>query len=135
MKLPHVPGTEFLALINATGEHKRETFFDIFSPFNHSVLVFTKTYEERSALALSSVINRLPGNTVRSVLVVPFESNISELGTVYNEAFIDSGGHACLSYGLPSDQSYVVVIRPDGVVGARVHEVAGIERYFRKIFS
>ena len=127
-RAPEVP-----ALINATGEHKRETFS---SPSHHSILVFTKTYEEHSALALSSVINRLPVNSVRSVLIVPFESNIvNELGTVYNEVFIDSGGHACSSYGLPSDQSYFVVIRPDGVVGARVHEVAGVERYFRKIFS
>jgi hypothetical protein len=131
-RAPEVP-----ALINANGKHKRKTLFDIFSPSHHSVLVFTKTYEEHSALALSSVINRLPGNSVRSILIVPFESNINELGTVYNEVFrvIDSGGHACSSYSLPSDQSYFVVIRPDGVVGARVPEVAGVERYFRKIFS
>ena len=38
------------------------------------------------------------------------------------------------SYSLPSDQSCFVV-RPDGVVGARVHEVDGVERYFQKIFS
>jgi hypothetical protein len=127
-RAPEVP-----SLINATGEHNRETLFGILSPSHHSVLVFTKEYEEHSAQALSSVINRLPENTVRSVLIVP---NVNELGAaVYNEVFIDSEGHACSSYGLPSDQSYFVVIRPDGVVGARVHEVAGVERYFQKIFS
>ena len=129
-RAPEVP-----SLINATGEHNRKTLFSIFSPSHHSVLVFSKEYEEHSALALSSIINRLPGNTVRSVLIVPFESNVNELGAIYNEVVIDSGGHACSSYGLPSDQSYFVVIRPDGVVGARVHEVVGVERYFRKIFS
>ena len=129
-RAPEVP-----SLINATGEHKRETLFGIFSPSHHSVLVFAKEYEEHSALALSSVINRLPGNTVRSILIVPFEPNVNELGGIYNEVFIDSGGHACSSYFLPGDQSYFVVVRPDGVVGARVHEVAGVERYFQKIFS
>ena len=128
-RAPEVP-----LLINMTGDHNRKTLFDIFSPSHHSVLVITNEYEEHSALALSSVINRLPGNTVRSVLVVPFKPNVNELGMVYNEVVIDSGGHAYSSYGLPRDRSCFVVIRPDGVVGARVHEVAGVERYFQKIF-
>ena len=130
-RAPEVP-----SLINARyDEHKRETLFGIFSPSHHSVLVFTKKYEESLALALSSAINRLPRNTVRSVLIVPSESNVNELGTVYDDVFIDSGGHAYAGYGLPGDQSYVVVVRPDGVVGAHVDEIAGVERYFQKIFS
>jgi hypothetical protein len=129
-RAPDVP-----SLINATGEHKRETLFSIFSPSHHSVLVFTKKYEEHSALALSSVINRLPEKTVRSVLILPSEPNVNEFGAVYDEVFVDSGSHAYSGYGLPSDQSYFVVVRPDGVVGARVREVDGVERYFQKIFS
>ena len=128
---------EVSSLINATDEHKRETLFGIFSPSHHSVLVFAKKYEASSAQALASVINRLPGNTVRSILIVPSESNVNELGKVYDEVFIDSGGHAYAGYGLPSasDRSYFVVVRPDGVVGARVDEIPGVERYFQKIFS
>jgi len=123
-------------LIHATDEDKRETtLFDIFSPSHHSVLVFAKIYEEDSAVALSSVIKRLPENTVRSVLILPSESNVNELGSVYDEVLIDAGGHAYAGYGLSGDQSCMVVVRPDGVVGARVHEVAGVDRYFRKIFS
>ena len=131
-RAPEVP-----SLINASGEHKRETLLGIFKASHHSVLVFTKKYEEDSALALSSVIKRLPENTVRSVLILQSESNVndSELGAVYDEVYIESEGHGHLDYNLPSDQSYFVVVRPDGVVGARVHEVAGVERYFKKIFS
>ena len=129
-RAPEVP-----SLINARDEHKHETLFGIFSSSHHSVLVFAKKYEEDSALALSSVINRLPENTVRCVLILPSVSNVNELGMVYDEVFIDSGGHGHSNYGLPSHQSYFVVVRPDGVVGARVREVAGVERYFQKIFS
>ena len=129
-RAPEVP-----SLINAADEHKRETLFGIFSPSHHSVLVFAKEYEEKLALALSSVINRLPENTARSFLILPSESNVNELGVIYDEVFIDSGSYGLSSYGLPSDQSYFVVVRPDGVVGARVHEVAGVERYFQKILS
>ena len=129
-RAPEVP-----SLINATGELKRETLFGIFSPSHHSILVFAKKYEEKSTLALSSVIKRLPENTVRSFLILPSESNVNEQSAVYNKIFIDSGSHGPSSYGLPCDQSYFVVVRPDGVVGARVHEVAGVERYFQKIFS
>ena len=126
-RAPEIP-----SLINATGEHKHKTLFDILSPSHHTVLVFANKYEEYSTLALSSVINRLPESTVRSVLILPSESNVSEQSV---EVFIDSGGHGASSYGLRSDRSYFVVVRPDGVVGARVHEVAGVERYFQKIFS
>ena len=133
-RAPQIP-----SLINATEEHKHETLFNILSPSHHSVLVFAKKYEKHSALALSSVINRLPEKTVRSVLILPSssDSNVNGFdGTVYDEVFIDSGSHAYSVYGLPSDPSYYfVIVRPDGVVGARVHEIGGVERYFQKIFS
>ena len=129
-RAPEVP-----SLINATDEHKRETLFSIFSPSHHSVLVFAKKYEEKLALALSSVINRLPESSVQSILILPSESNVDEFGAVYDKVFLDSGGHACSVYGLPSDRSYFVIVRPDGVVGARVHEVDGVERYFQQIYS
>ena len=126
-------------IINAlTGEQKSETLFSIFSPSHHSILVFTKKYEESSALALSRVVNRLPENTVRSVFILPSESklsNLNEIGASYDKVFLDSGRHAYSIYGLPNDQSYFVIVRPDGVVGARVYKVDGIERYFHKIFS
>ena len=140
---PRDRAPEIPLLINATrtsyqsDHHNRKTMFGIFSPSHHFVLVFAKEYEEHSALELSSVINRLPRNTVQSVLILPLGSNVNELelDAVYSEVVIDSGNHACSSYGLPSDRSYFIVIRPDGVVGARVHEVAGVERYFQKMFS
>jgi len=129
-RAPEVP-----SLINTTGNHKRETLFNIFSPSHHSILVFAKKYDEQLALGLSSVIKGLPENTIQSVLILPPESNVKELDSVYDEVLIDSGGYAYGGYGLPNDdQSYIVVVRPDGVVGARVREVAGVERYFQKIF-
>ena len=133
-RAPDVP-----LLINATDEHKCKTLFSIFSPSHHSVLVFTKKYEETSALALSSVINRLglPGKAIRSVLILPSESHLNELqvSTIYDEVYIDSGDHAYAVYSLQGDQSWFVVVRPDGVVGARVHEIDGVERYFQHLFS
>jgi len=79
---------EVSSLINATSEHKCETLFGIFSPSHHSVLVVTKEHEKHSALALLST------DCLRSILIVPSESNVNELGTVYDKAFIDSGGLA-----------------------------------------
>lgn len=132
-RAPEIP-----LLINATeaGGHEHKSVFDILSPSHHSVLVFAKRYDEHSALALSTVINQLPGKTVRSILILPSESNTSELGLVYyDQVFIDSGDHGYAGYGLPTDQTWIVVVRPDGVIGARVCDVAGVERYFQKIFS
>ena len=129
-RAPEVP-----SLLNANGGHKPETLFGIFSPSSHTVLVFAQKYDESSGLALSNVINRLPKKTVRSVLILPYELNGNELGAVYDDIFVDCGGHAHASYGFSSERSCFVVVRPDGVIGTRVHEVAGVERYFQKIFS
>lgn len=120
-------------LIDVTDDHKRDRLFGIFSPSHHSVLFFTQKYEEHSALAPSGVTNRQPGKTVRSVLILPRGSDLNKSGDmVYDGVFIDYGGHAYAGYGLRDDQSCIVVVRPDGVVGTRVHEVAGVERYFQK---
>jgi len=61
-RAPEVP-----SLIHATGQHKSETLFGIFSPSHHSALVFAKKYEEDLAVALSSVIKRLHENTLSAV--------------------------------------------------------------------
>jgi hypothetical protein len=109
----------------------------IFFPviFNSHLFVLQGTV---LALALSSVINRLPEKTVCSVLILPSESNLNEFGAVFDEVFFNCGGHAYSSYGLPSDQPHFVIVRPDGVVGARVcreaREVDGVKRYFRRCF-
>ena len=43
----------------------RQTLFSIFSISHHSVFVFTKTYEEHSAVALPGVINRFHEKTAQ----------------------------------------------------------------------
>lgn len=40
------------------------------------------------------------------------KSNVNELAVVYNEVYIDSGDHVYAAY---RDQSWIVVVRPDGV--------------------
>ncbi|KAF8806911.1 hypothetical protein BYT27DRAFT_7161509 [Phlegmacium glaucopus] len=120
-------------LVDVTVDHKFDRLFNIFSPSHHSVLVFAQKYEEYAAL--SSVIDRLPGKTVRSVLILPQGSELNESGdAIYDEVVIDSGGHAYTGYSLQGDQSCIIVVRPDGVIGTRVQEVAGVERYFQSIF-
>lgn len=128
-RAPEIP-----LLINTSGS-SHETLFGILSPSHHSVLVFAEKYEENLALELSSVINQVSGKTtIRSVLILPPESNVVNQTGYYDEVFIDSGNHGYTGYGLPNRQSWIVVVRPDGVVGARVQDVAGVKRYFQTIF-
>ncbi|KAJ7754159.1 hypothetical protein DFH07DRAFT_959865 [Mycena maculata] len=46
----------------------------------------------------------------------------------------DRAGHAYRGYGLDADELTIVVVRPDGVVGAVISAADGVETYFRKIF-
>ena len=99
-RAPEVP-----SLIHATGEHRRERwrnntlqhFLTISSPSHHSVIVFAKKYEEDLAVALSSVIKRLP---VGPQCSYRSETNVNELGSIYDKVLLDSGGHAYAGYSL-----------------------------------
>ncbi|KAI6033347.1 hypothetical protein EDC04DRAFT_2706926 [Pisolithus marmoratus] len=51
------------------------------------------------------------------------------------EVLIDQAGHAYRGYVVEEQEARVVVVRPDGVVGAIVHGVTGLEQYFEGVFG
>lgn len=50
------------------------------------------------------------------------------------EVLIDQAGHAYRGYVVEEGEIEIVVVRPDGVVGAIVRGAAGLERYFEGVF-
>jgi hypothetical protein len=47
---------------------------------------------------------------------------------------IDRDNHARRAYLVEGNSVTVVIVRPDGFIGAIVNTIEGIERYFKKIF-
>lgn len=104
--------------------------FAVFGTAFHTVLVFGG--DTASHVSVGEILRRFPDGVVLSLLLSPAGTNLPNSGL--NKVLEDRDGHAYAGYGAVLDKLTVVVVRPDGVVGAVVSEVKGIEEYFRLIF-
>ncbi|KAJ6477140.1 monooxygenase [Mycena vitilis] len=124
-RAPDAPG-----LVRA-GDDTPTRLFAIFSASVHTVLLFGGDTPAHASVA--KVLERLPEGTVRTVKIIP-QGQTADPSANSDLVVEDREGHAYTGYGVPVDPLTVVVVRPDGVVGATVTGAAGIERYFRNIF-
>ncbi|KIY49832.1 FAD/NAD(P)-binding domain-containing protein [Fistulina hepatica ATCC 64428] len=106
---------------------------DLFKATQHEVLVFTD--DIRTAQLVQETSARCPLGTVECLIIAPQSAErVQELLSVTPcRVLQDNGGHAYKEYVVQNEPT-IVVIRPDGVLGAVVLEVIGLERYFRHIF-
>lgn len=51
------------------------------------------------------------------------------------EVLVDHAGHAYRGYIAESQEVKIVIVRPDGVVGANVRGVTGLARYLEGVFG
>jgi len=122
------------------GEDKREErLFDVFDTSHHTVLMFTPdastTRDVLAALQMCTPATAGAGGdaAVRPLVVLPRGSeDITSFSAA--EVVVDSQGYAYRAYLAAEGGTRVVVVRPDGVVGAIVHGAEGVKRYFSNIF-
>ena len=109
--------------------HGAEKLFDVLSPTRHTVLVFTEV--EEKVRGVLEQVKTLPEGVAEVVVVAPKGKAAEVAGAKVVE---DVEGHARSIYQVEQDPT-IVVVRPDGAVGAIVLEAAGISRYFSKILA
>ncbi|KAF8178161.1 FAD binding domain-containing protein [Mycena galopus ATCC 62051] len=121
-RAPDAPG-----LVRARSEDAPTTLFSVFSVAVHTVLLFGGEKTSRA-----EVLRRLPKAAVKAVQLLPQGQTADDSAT---SALVleDRAGHAFAGYRVPVDKLTVVVVRPDGVVGAVVPDAEGVEQYFKKI--
>ncbi|EGN99607.1 hypothetical protein SERLA73DRAFT_179694 [Serpula lacrymans var. lacrymans S7.3] len=112
-----------------SGEATR--FFDIFRPRYHTVLIFAS--DAAKASPIISELSRYEPSVLRSVIVLPAGSSAQADSAAADIVLEDKEGYAYKHY-LVGDETRVVVVRPDGVVGAIVHGAEGMVRYFDGVF-
>ncbi|EPT00353.1 hypothetical protein FOMPIDRAFT_1023758 [Fomitopsis schrenkii] len=127
---------------NATGLVRRDreadsqatNLFSMFGPTHHTVIVFGS--ESSSIQQILEGLKAYPPGTISTAVVYP-RSAPASLGALEGADFIlqDHDGIAFTEYSAPEKESSVVIVRPDGVVGAVVHGIPGISKYFSPIFS
>ncbi|KAF7309285.1 FAD-binding-3 domain-containing protein [Mycena indigotica] len=127
-RAPEAPGL--------AGEGEKETsLFAVFDLSKHTILLFGDALV--SADALGEL--RLPAGTTKVVHILPTGVALEKVGRA-DVVLQDTRGHAYATYGIAEGETALVVVRPDGVVGAveggSVKEaVAGVGKYFSKILG
>ncbi|KII88206.1 hypothetical protein PLICRDRAFT_29823 [Plicaturopsis crispa FD-325 SS-3] len=113
----------------ATGQ--TTSFFATFRANVHTVLIFTVSPEDANPIA--AMLAGHPPGTVQSVLVFPRGSSETAVQPAVDRVFVDRAGFAWAGY-VQGEGTFVVVVRPDGVLGAVAHGADGVAQYFKRIF-
>ncbi|KAK0205908.1 FAD binding domain-containing protein [Desarmillaria ectypa] len=120
-RAPEAPG-----LVDADGG--KVALFDSFGPAHHTVLVFSDDMKVHV-----EVLDRLGSYSpalVKPIIILPKNSAVKAEGDMLK----DEEGYAYKHYNIEDGTSLMVVVRPDGVVGARLNTAEGLKLYFQPIF-
>ncbi|KAI5120900.1 hypothetical protein M0805_003000 [Coniferiporia weirii] len=140
-RAPDAPGLTTLATAaTGLGERAPTRLFDIIKPTSHTALIFSTLHfsAETRAWTLGPLKNLAPG-LVCTGLVFPSgasvnNSHLSALDADY--VLKDAEENAFKSYGVTfGDATVVVIVRPDGMIGAFATTAGGIEKYFSAVCS
>ncbi|THV04333.1 hypothetical protein K435DRAFT_905012, partial [Dendrothele bispora CBS 962.96] len=114
-RAPDAPG---LVKISSSAEVSKDkdalTFFDMFKPSSHIVITFA---------------GERPAEEVDAILATK---------TAYSKAnyvLLDRDGHAYKGYVVSESEISVVMVRPDGYIGALMFQPEALKSYFSKIFA
>lgn len=123
-------------LLDLASTAKTLSLFDIFKPYIHTALAFSSgSGADDGVAAITEYLGGLPAGYVQSAIVLPKGSASLTHPPHMNFMLRDTEGHAFQGYGIVEGEARVVVIRPDGYVGAIVRGVEGVKKYFSMIFN
>ncbi|KAJ7198915.1 FAD binding domain-containing protein [Mycena haematopus] len=110
--------------------------FDIFGFSHHTILVLSDVPERRNLL-LDQLL-RYPQGSVRCAVILVSGAAACEASIQgpdsENMILEDTKGHAYATYHFEG-KCDIVIVRPDGVIGAVVRSTEGVQRYFAQIFA
>lgn len=119
-RAPDAPG-----LVFANDSSRKTSLFDIFGSSYHTALVFSD-----DNTAVLDALKTYPAGIVKSVVIVPHPPS----GTIPADyVLVDGDGYAYKHYKIAEKITRVVIVRPDGIIGALVTGVDRLKRYFREI--
>ncbi|RDX54609.1 monooxygenase [Lentinus brumalis] len=123
-RAPDAPG-----LADATGSET--SLFDIFKPYKHTLLIFApEQVGSRTEEVVAAARNSPLGSVIQTLVLDRHGVPAAVEGA---SAYHDKEGHAHKAYGVDEETLSVVVVRPDGYIGAFVNDVDGLQAYFTRI--
>ncbi len=121
-RAPDAPG-----LVSSQGE--KTQLFNIFRTSYHTVLIFPGA--DLDVKAILDLLKAYPAGAVKSVVILHQNAAPAVDGSTADFVLTDGDGYARKHY---NDRDGIVVVRPDGMIGALVGGVDGLKRYFKGIF-
>lgn len=133
-RAPEAPG---LAIVNAKATESDSTtsLFSIFRPTLHTALIFVA--DVSAAKSILDIVAKWPKGTIQTVVVLPKDADQIKLTRDKVDAIVvtDRQGHAYDAYGSVVSNGFpIVIVRPDGVIGAIVKGTDGVVKYEKGIF-
>lgn len=119
--------------IGQDSDRQTTSLFDMYGPTHHTILIFN-VVNQHPIIDLS---RSSPVGTIMSIAVFPSSSSkLSTEASLKTDALLsDCDGIAYTEYGVTQGQSLVVIVRPDGYIGAVARGAEGIAKYFGLIFA
>ncbi|EGN96518.1 hypothetical protein SERLA73DRAFT_184588 [Serpula lacrymans var. lacrymans S7.3] len=122
--------------VKSVSQEVTTRLFDVFRTSYHTVLIFAQ--DAAKILTIVSTLKQYEA-VVRSAVVLPATTSVeSALSMGVDSAdmvLLDREGHAYNGYLIKADETRVVIVRPDGVVGGVVFGEEGAVKYFKGILG
>ncbi|KAI0090685.1 monooxygenase [Irpex rosettiformis] len=131
-RAPNAPN--LVPLRSGTPDNSTSTsLFDLFHATHHTLLLFDPSAEQIKAL--DSVTTSLSQELLHRVFILsPKNAPDCPSSSLEATVLIDVDDHAHSAY-LPSRQGFpLFVVRPDGVIGAILKDVDGLQQYLGRVF-
>ncbi|KAI0765037.1 FAD binding domain-containing protein [Fomes fomentarius] len=121
------------ALIDAAGTET--ALFDIFKPYFHTLLVFLPREGDEDVSRVVEATRSLTVANAAQIVILGHKDATVPTEVPGAKAYRDIEGHAYKAYHAADDALTVVVVRPDGYIGAFVDSVAGVQTYLTKVLA
>ncbi|KAJ7466152.1 FAD binding domain-containing protein, partial [Mycena galericulata] len=129
-RAPDAPG---LIRVGSGSASDPTRLFTLFRASVHTVLLFGG--DAASRVPVASVLAHIPAGLFDALLVLPKGQKAASDAEIFSSlVLIDASGHAYGGYGVGTELT-IVVVRPDGFVGAVASDAAGVQKYFQKLLS
>ncbi|KAJ7657824.1 hypothetical protein DFH06DRAFT_1327883 [Mycena polygramma] len=106
---------------------KETSLFALFQPSKHTVLVFAPNADV-SLYGIFAATEAFSAGALQTFVIYKVSASVQGPTDL-----VDRDGHAFSAY-LVGETATIVVVRPDGFIGAIVVDNEGLNRYFNKIF-
>lgn len=121
------------ALVDTAGQET--ALFDIFKPYVHTLLVFLPREGDGDVSRVLEAMRSLSAANAAQIVILGNKDGVVPKTVPGTTAYKDSQGHAYSAYHVTDDALTLVVVRPDGYVGAFVNHVEGLRTYLTKVFA